>query len=137
MPITSAVLKDNATAIAPTGGSDITIASLGLSNAILNTYVSNDTSMLTRRTLSFSSKDPKVNAGSPGGYTQARRKITLVSPRSITVGTSTVLTQDKVTIEIATDVSATNAQINNLRYLAAQVLGYANFDNFFQAGALV
>lgn len=137
MSITGASFKDASTAITPTGGTDITLASLGLSNAVLNTYVSNDNSMLTRRTVSFSAKGPKANAGSPGGYTQARRKVVLTSPRTITVGSNQVLTNDRVTIELAFDINATSAQINNLRYLAAQLLGNANFDGFYQAGALV
>lgn len=131
-----ATIKSGATAIAPTGGTDITLSAMGIQNGIASTFVSQDTSMLTRRSIDFSSKDPKANAASPGGMTQARRKVVLHCPRTITAGASQVITQDKVTIELSFDVNATLAQVNDLRYLAAQLVADGDFDNFYQAGSL-
>lgn len=133
----AATIKDGATALNPTGGSDILLSPLGINNGVSSTYVSNDTSMLTRRSIDFSAKDPKVNAASPGGMTQARRKVVLYLPRVLTVGSTTVVTQEKVTIEANFDISATTAQVNNMRYLAAQLLSDTEFDSFWQAGSLV
>ena len=131
-----ASISDGATAISPTGGTAISLVAMGIQNGIASTFVSQDTSMLTRRTVDFSSKDPRANAASPGGMTQARRKVVLYVPRVVTVGSSSITTQEKVTLEVAFDISATGAQINNLRYLAAQLLADPELDNFYQAGSL-
>lgn len=131
MSIQNAVIKDNATALSPTGGTDITLVNAGpASNGVVSAYVSNDTSMKTRRTMSFQKKDPKANANSFGGYTQAYRKIEILFPRTLADGT---VTYDAIKIEHRTDISATNAEINNQRFIGGQVLGDTDFDAYFQA----
>lgn len=133
----AATIKDNATAVAPTGGTDILLSPLGIQNGIASTFVSNDTSMLTRRSVDFSARDPKVNSNSPGGLTQARRRVVLNIPKVITVGSTSVVTNQKVSIEVAFDASNTTAEINNMLFLAAQLLGDTELTAFWQAGALV
>lgn len=133
----AATISDNATAITPTGGSAITLSPLGIQNGIASTFVSQDTAMLTRRTVDFSARDPKVNSNSPGGLTQARRRVVLNIPKVLTVGSTSVVTNQKVFIEMAFDASNTNADINNMLFLAAQLLGDNDLSAFWQAGALV
>lgn len=133
----AATITDNATAVTPTGGSAITLSPLGIQNGIASTFVSQDTAMLTRRTVDFSARDPKVNSNSPGGLTQARRKVVLNVPKVITVGSTSVVTNQKVSIEAAFDASNTNAEISNLLFLSAQMLSDPELAAFWQAGALV
>lgn len=131
MSIQNASIMDNATALAPTGGTAITLANSGPAlNGVVNAYVTNDSSMKTRRTLTFQVKKPKVNANSLGGYTQAYRKIEILFPRTLADGK---VTYDAVKIEHRTDISATNAEINNQRYIGGQILGDSDFDAFYQA----
>lgn len=130
MSIQNAQIADNATAIAPTGGTAITLATDGPSiNGMVNSYVTNDASLKTRRSVSFSRKAPKVNRSSAGGYTQAYRKTALKFPRTLADGT---LTYDQLTVEYRTDISATDAEMKNQRYLGAQVLTDSDFDAFWQ-----
>lgn len=132
----SASVNDNATSVSPTGGTAINLASLGIQNSANRTFVTQDASLQLRRTVEFSIKEPKVNPPSPGGMTQARRKIVLNIPRQITVNGVLVNTQDRLTIELATDVSATNAQIDNARFLGAQLLADTEFNEFYRSLSL-
>lgn len=133
----NATILDGATALTPAGGSNITLAPLGIQNGVAKTFVQNDSTMLTRRTVDFSVKDPKANAASPGGMTQARRKVVLSFPKTVTVGPATVLTQEKITIEAGFDIGSDAARIKNLLFLAAQTMSDTEFDAFWQAGSLV
>lgn len=132
----SSSINDGATAMSPTGGTAINLVSMGLQGNANRCFVSQDTSLLTRRTVEFSVKESKPNAASPGGQTQPRRKVILTVPRQITVNGVLVNTSDKVTIEMSTDISATNAQIDNLRFLAAQLLADTEYNEFYRSLSL-
>lgn len=136
MTIQSGSIADSATAMGPTGGSAITLSSMGVSGNVNRAFVASDASLLTRRTVEFSAKEARPNASSPGGYTQPRRKVVLTVPRDLTVNGVTVHTSDKVVIELSADLTATNAQITNLRFLAAQLLADADFDGFYNSLSL-
>lgn len=133
MPIANAQISDGATSIAPTGGTTITLASLGINGDISSVYVSTDTSIKTRRTIDFSKKNAKVNASSKGGFTQPRSKAKMNFPRTLADGS---VTYDTVTIELARDISATDADVANYMKIAAQVCFDSDFDAFWKAQSL-
>jgi hypothetical protein len=131
MSINNSSIKDGATAITMTGGTDITLVSSGAPFAgVVEAYVSNDTSMKTRRTVKFTSKAPKANPKSLGGYTQAYRKVEVLFPRTLETGE---ITYDAVLITHRSDISATDAEITNQLMIGAQILGDADFASFFKA----
>lgn len=133
MPLNTASINDNATAMTPTGGAAISFASMGIVDNTNKLYVTSDTSLKTRRYAEVSVKEPKANANSIGGYTQARAKVKLVFPRTLTIAGATQITLDTLTMELARDISATDAEVQNYLFLGSQVLGDADFQALFKA----
>jgi hypothetical protein len=131
MSINNGIVKSGVSALAPTGGTDITFVSNGMAaNGVTGAYISNDTSMKTRRDAEFSTKKPKPNAASIGGYTQAYRKVKLRFPRTLADGS---ITYDQITIELRSDISTTDPFIDDMRYIGGQILADPDFDAFWRA----
>lgn len=132
MPFTSASVSSGAT-VAPTGGSALAFTGQGIRNNAHTAVAMADTSLLLRRSITASVKEPKVSVGAPNGYTQARATIVFKSPLALDNGNHTVNT---VRIELAYDEETTSAEIEELRIIAAQLLADSDFDNLWKGLSL-
>jgi hypothetical protein len=128
-PLSTASILSGAT-IAPTGGSALAFESEGISAGQNPLFASADTDLRTRREILCSVKKPKVSAGAPNGYTQARATALFKSPLELTNGSVTVNT---VRIEFAYDVETSQAEIEELRIIAAQICTDADFAEFVKS----
>lgn len=122
------LLKDSTTYAAPTGGTSADISIASRSGTKVAAYFDGDSNFVTRRLIDFSAKDPVVQKSAPGGYTQAREKVTIRWPITLANGERTVCTG---TIEIARDPEFTAAQTKEMRMLLLQILGDGDFTNFW------
>lgn len=128
MSLKTAVVKTGAT-LAPTGGSDLTFADLGTIGSQVALAVPADTDLRLRRTVIGSFKNPKPNAGSPNGYTQARAQLVFKKPKLLANGKLTVNT---IQVSIAYDWETTDAEKTELLDVAAQMCFDADFTPFFK-----
>jgi len=134
MSLNNAVLKQNATSIDVTGGTDLTFASLGSPGDKNTIYAVDDPDVRTRRDVICSSNIARVKADAPNGYTQSRRSVFIKVPLTLDNGKVTVNTFKG---ELSTDVETTDAEKLEIRQLAAQVMIDSDFIEFWDNGALV
>jgi hypothetical protein len=134
MSLSNAVIKTAPTSIATTGGTDLTYASLGNSApGVLELYVPADTDFRIRRSLTVSIKSPKLSVNAPNGYTQQRVKMLYRKPKLLANGKYTVQT---CTVEVAYDIEASQADIQDLIDTGAQLCFDADFTPSFKAASL-
>lgn len=125
MSLSNASVSSGAT-IAPTGGTALAFTSRGIVGNTNTIYVDADTDSRTRRSIVCTTKDAKVSAGAPNGYTQQRTSFVFKSPLTLDNGLVTV---NKVSIEFAYDVETSDAELEELRIIAAQICSDADFED--------
>lgn len=132
MSVDNSTFKKGATAIAPTGGTDQTFTETGsyVQNGI-NVADASVTDFRVRPSITYKNRQPSQLAN--GTWTKAKRTTTLVIPKIVSTG-ETVF--DLVRIDVEAHPESSIAQVNELRFLGAQILGSAETSNFFQAGSL-
>lgn len=91
-------------------------------------FLDDGSDLVSQKTVEFSYKGPKVQAGTPNGYTQARNSVVVKSPFILDNGELTVNT---VRIEIAVDSELTAAEKLTLRDWAAQLLLDSDYTEFW------
>lgn len=123
----ASIIKEGATAVAATGGTDVTLVSLGIQGNKNTLYFSTDTNLSTRRLAEFSVKAHAVSASAPGGYTQARNTILVKFPKTLANGAITINT---VKVEVAYDPQTTQAEVETYCETVAQMLGTSAFMDF-------
>ena len=127
MSIDNASLFEGAP-VAPSGGTALPFGPLGASKGVNTIYATDDTDLRSRREIVFTTKEPKVSASAPAGYTQARAVAVFKSPLELDNGNSTVNT---VRIEVAYDAETSTAEKTELMAMAAQICSDADFTAFF------
>jgi hypothetical protein len=130
----ASTIKEGATTVAASGGTDVTLVSLGIQGNANTLYFSTDTSLATRRLAKFSYKAAVPNAGSVGGFTLARNSIKITHPKVLANEAGTSL--DSVEIIVSSHVESTQAEVEARCEQAAQMLGTAAFMDFFKNGNL-
>lgn len=133
MSLSSSTIKTGATAIAPTGGSDLVYTALKTGLDTVTAAVVADTDFRTRRTAEFTARAPKPQSSAPNGYTQVRNNVVLKFPRLLANGAISV---DTVRIEVSSDVETSAANRLDMRYLAAQILGDTDYDSFWDSQSI-
>jgi len=128
MPIKTGTIKTSAL-IAVSGGTDVSLLSRGGSLGTIKVILDDGSEYLNQTAMDFSIKEPKVNIGSPNGYTQMRNVLKITQPKVLSNGNSTL---NSVTVNLGTDVETSNAEISELLQLASQVLTESSFDDFWQ-----
>lgn len=124
----ASIIKEGATSVAATGGTDVTLTSLGVQGNKNTLTFSTDTSNLTRRLVEFSVKPYAESASAPGGYTQQRCTVLLKTPKVLANGNRTVNT---VKVEVAYDPETTNAEIESMVETISQMVGTSAFLSFY------
>lgn len=132
MSVESSTFKKAATAIAPTGGTDQTFTETG--NDVQNGIAVSDATVAdfrVRPSITYKNRQPVRQAD--GSWTKAKRSFVLVIPK-ITADGSTVF--NLVRGDVEAHPETTTAEVNELRFLGAQILGSPETLNFFQVGSL-
>lgn len=132
MSVESSTFKKAATAIAPTGGTDQTFTEVG-SNVQNGITVTDATvaDFRVRPSIAYKSRQPVPLAD--GSWTKAKRSFVFVIPKIIVDGRTVF---NLVRCDVEAHPESTTAEVNELRFLGAQILGSAETLNFFQAGAI-
>jgi hypothetical protein len=123
----ASTIKEGATTVAASGGTDVVLTSLGIQGNTNTLYFSTDTNLSTRRLVKFTVKPTAASTQSPGGQTLARNSIQLASPKVLA---STEKAVNTVKIEVSYHPETTQAEVEQLCETAAQMLGGANFMDF-------
>lgn len=128
MAVASAI-KEGATTVAATGGTDVTLVSLGIQGNKNTLAFSTDTSLATRRYAEFSVKAPVANPASITGYTQARCTVLVKFPKSVTdVGIVT----NTAKFELSYDINTTTAEVETYLEQISQLIGTSAFMAFYK-----
>jgi hypothetical protein len=122
------IIKEGATTVAATGGTDVTLQSLGIQGNKNTLTYSTDTSNLTRRLVEFSVKPYGESASAPGGYTQQRNTVLMKWPKVLANLSRTINT---FKMESSVDPETTNAEIESMVESAAQLAGSSAFLAFW------
>jgi len=126
-------IKEGATTVAASGGTDVTISSLGIAGGS-NTFIfSTDTANTSRRLGKMSVSLSNVNANSPGGRTQQRNKLRVEFPKVLADGSTSV---DFIEISTATHPESTSADVETRLEQVAQLLLPAKMLSFYYSGDL-
>lgn len=130
MALSSAVVKNGATALTPTGGTDQTFTPDGqkIDNGI-HVADAAQADFRIRDNMSFRSKQPTLN--SLGKYSKSKRTVTLVLPRLLADGT-TAFNLFRGEIEAHPECAASVEK--ELRMKGGQIMSGAAFESFWTTG---
>lgn len=81
----------------------------------------------------LSVKDPVVNSGSPGGYTQQRSTVKVIEPKVLANGNRTT---NSINISVSFDPETTDAEKTSMLESGAQLLIQAALDAFWKKQSL-
>lgn len=133
MTLQAGTVKDGASALTPTGGSDMSFTPDGqtVANGI---HLANaaQTDFRVRENLTFKSKVPSLNAAT-GVYSKGKQSLTYVEPKILADG-STVF--NLIRIEVEVHPEATAAEALNLRMMGGQFISDADYNAFWTTGSL-
>lgn len=133
MAATNGTIKKNATAITPTGGSDITYSQVAGSSA--GVVVVQDAAVAdftVRPSIEMKSRPPAI--GKDGYYSKRKSEMKPVFPKKRADG-STVFSVWRITNESA--VELTDAEFDDQLFQAAQLIGDPDYRNFWRNGVTV
>lgn len=129
---TASVLVDGT--VATTGGTATTLIDKGSSTKNNWVGILNDSSeFLNQTTVTFSIREPRVDSGAPNGYTQARSEVVVHVPLALDNGS---YTRNTLRLSVAVDHETTDAEIESILVLGAQLLADSDFSDFFKKQAL-
>lgn len=132
MPI-SGTIKEGATTVAASGGTDVTLSTLGIQGGTNPFIFSTDTANVTRRLGKASVSLSNVNANSPGGRTQQRNKLRIEFPKVLADGTTS---NDWFEVSSGTHPESTSAEVEARMETVAQMCLPAKMLSFFFSGDL-
>jgi len=124
----ASIIKEGATAVAATGGTDVTLQSLGIQGNKNTLTFSTDVSNITRRQIEFSVKPYSVSESAPGGYTQQRCTVLMKTPKVLANLNRTVNTAK---FELSYDPETTNAEIEAMLEAIGQTIATSAFLGFY------
>lgn len=132
MPLKGQVLKDGATAMTPTGGTDMTFTSspvtvaggIALQNAA-------QTDFRIRENMQIRQSVPKVLAD--GTFTRDSKSVTYAEPKLLVSGSVTI---NFIRIERCIHPESTAAEAKNLNMMGGQILSDADWDSFWAGGSM-
>lgn len=132
MPISTAVVKSGATAMTPTGGSDVTFTPDGVT-VVNGIHVADaaQTDFRIRRGITVRNKVPTLLPD--GTYSKDKKSVTLVAPKILASG-KTVF--NLIRIEREVHPESTAAEALDLTMVGAQLLADTDFTAFWSSGSL-
>lgn len=125
----ASIIKEGATTVAATGGTDVTLVSLGIRDNKNPLIFSTDSALnlALRRTIEFSVKPTAVSPGSPGGQSNAKNTISYRQPKVLANGDKGYLS---IKVETSYHPEFTQAEVEAGCETVAQTLGTAAFLDF-------
>lgn len=132
MAIAGNILEGAAT-LAASGGTAVTLASLGIVNGVNTFNFSTDTSNITRRLLKASVSLSNINENSPGGRTLQRNKLRITFPKTLA---STEVSEDYFEITSGTHPESTSAEVETRMEQTGQFLIASTMLGFWFSGNL-
>jgi hypothetical protein len=129
MTIRNAVIKTATTAITATGGTNVTLSSLG-DNVGLHKGTFGGTDFSTRNTFQFSANAARVTSKdeNPTGYSYERNRLVTRFPMLASDNTVIFAT---IASDLSSPVTMTNGQKLDALRMHAQMLGIAEFESFW------
>jgi hypothetical protein len=129
----AATIKEGATTVAASGGTDVTTSSLGNQGGVTTFIFSTDTSNTVRRTMKASVSQSSLNVNSPGGRTLQRNTLRFEFPKVLADGTTSV---DFFEVKSGTHPETTSAELEVRQETVAQFMTPAISSSFFFSGNL-
>lgn len=129
MTIENASLNVGATSVSPTGGTATSFTVQGSDSTSAKMFLDGAASFAATTRVQLFTRDPKVNASAPDGYTQKRSTYRLLRPKALASGSITV---NSGTIDLGVSVESTDAEILDLQLSLAQALADAALAEFWQ-----
>lgn len=130
MSITSSSVLVDGT-VATTGGTATGVIVKDTNNPFV--CVLNDASEFIDQTLiKFSTKEPYVDSSAPNGYTQKRSEVYVSVPLALDNGN---YTKNTLRITLSVDHETTDAEVQSMLVLGAQLLHDTDFSDFWKKQA--
>lgn len=126
-------IKEGATTVAASGGTDVTLSTLGIQGNTNTLIFSTDTSNTTRRIAKASVSLSNPNVNSPGGRTLQRNTLRLEFPKVLADGSTSI---EFYEIRSGTHPESTSAEVETRMEQTAQFLLPAKTLGFFFSGDL-
>lgn len=123
----SSILVDGT--VATTGGTATNLEKLSESDNVYVSVLDDSSEFLSQTTVTFRTASPKVNSGSPNGYTQQRCYATIKKPLLLDNGEYTV---NKAEISFSVDHETTDAEKESLLVMLAQLAHDSDFSDFWK-----
>lgn len=115
--------------VATTGGTATTMLNKGGTLNERRCVLDDGSEFINETKLEFTVRDPVVNSGAPNGYTQARSIVKVLEPLLLDNGSYTT---NKLEISLSVDPETTDAEVESMLVLGAQLLHDADFSEFWK-----
>lgn len=129
----SGTIKEGATTVAASGGTDVTLSTLGIQGGANTLIFSTDTLNTTRRIVKASVSLSNTNVDSPGGRTLQRNKLRLEFPKVLASGETSI---DFIEVSTGIHPESTSAEVETRLEQTAQLMLPAKTLSFFFSGDL-
>lgn len=123
----SSVLVDGT--VATTGGTATSVINKGGTLAERRVILDDGSVYVGETRLQFKVSDPVVNSSAPNGYTQGRSEVKVLVPLLLDNGKYTTNTID---LKLSVDPETTDAEIQSMLVLGAQLLHDTDFSDFWK-----
>lgn len=132
MALQTAIVKGGASAMTPTGGSDVTFTPDGqtVANGI-HLADASQTDFRIRKNMTIKNKVPTQTAS--GVFSKDKKSVTYVAPKILADGS---VVYNLIRIEREVHPESTAAEALDLNMIGAQILSDADFATFFSSGSL-
>lgn len=114
--------------VAATGGTATGMIDKGNTLYQTNVVLDDSSEFASQTRMEYTIKEPKVSTGAPNGYTQKRNTVRILVPLVPSGGESTI---NSFTITGSVDPMTTEAQMDELRSLAAQAIADTDLSDFW------
>jgi hypothetical protein len=129
MGIDSASIAIDGT-VGMTGGTATGVKVKGSTLTTKDVILDDSSEFIDQTKISFSIKDPKPSVSAPNGYTQGRASVALLVPLALDNGAYTTNT---LRLELSCDHETTDAEIESMLVIAAQLLSDSDFSDFWKS----
>lgn len=130
----ASTIKEGATTVAATGGTDVTLVSLGIRGNVNPMSFSTDANLATRRSIEFGIKPVSVSPSSPGQMTLARNTVKFRQPKTLVSLEKAI---NGFNVEVFYHPETTQAEVEQIMETLAQVTGGVNFMSFYKDQSLL
>lgn len=132
MGIQSSSINIDGTVATTAGTATGLIAKGGTLNEFL-AILDDSSEFIAQTKIKFTVSDPRVQTSAPNGYTQARSGVKVVVPLALDNSSHTTNT---LTMQLSVDPETTDAEIESMLVMGAQLLADSDFSDFWKKQSL-